>query len=447
MTALTRAAAGLPAAPVRIVHLGLGAFHRAHQAWYTAAASDAWGIAAFTGRGPEAAEILTRQEGLYCLVERGAEADSGTVIPSIVEAVDGSRLDRLDALVASPSTALVTLTITEAGYRLGRNGTPDESDPVVAADLAGAVPRSSLARLAAALDARRRTAGPIAIVPCDNLPANGDLARSGLLAFAERRDAGLARWIDENVSFVSTSVDRITPRLDDADRGIAQDLLGWEDAAPVVTEPFSDWVLQGDFPAGRPAWEKAGARFVDDLAPFEHRKLWLLNGAHSLLAYLGRVRGHEVVSDAIADEACRASVLQFWDEARRTLDDETLDSNLDLDAYCTALLERFGNARIRHHLAQIGTDGATKLRLRIVPSARAERAAGRDAAGSARVIAAWIATIREGRYGADTEADAIAVAAGDPRTLVAILDADLADDSGFLTTITAELSALQKEHS
>lgn len=443
MTALTRSAAGLPAAPVRVVHLGLGAFHRAHQAWYTAVAGDDWGIAAFTGRSADAATALAEQDGLYCLVERAADGDVATVIPSIVEAIDGSRLDRLDALVAAPATAVVTLTITEAGYRLGRDGLPDETDPVVAADLAGGVPRSSLGRLVAALDARRRTAGPIAILPCDNLPANGDLVRAGLLAFAERRDASLARWIDENVSFVSTSVDRITPRLDDADHGVAQRLLGWDDAAPVVTEPFSDWVLSGAFPAGRPAWEKAGARFVDDIAPFEHRKLWLLNGAHSLLAYLGRMRGHELVSEAIADEVCRASVVRFWDEARRTLADETLD----LDAYCTALLARFGNARIRHHLAQIGTDGATKLRLRVVPTARAERAAGGDAAASALAIAAWIAAIRVGRYGADTEAARIAATGGDPRALVAILDADLADDSGFLTTITADLSALQKEHS
>jgi fructuronate reductase len=440
--ALTRSGAGLPAAPVRIVHLGLGAFHRAHQAWYTAAAGDDWGIAAFSGRGPEAAEVLARQDGLYTLVARGAETDSASVIASIVEAVDGSRLDRLNELVAAPATAVVTLTITEAGYRLGRDGLPDESDPVVAADLAGAVPRSSLGRLIGALDARRRVGAPLAVVPCDNLPANGDLVRAGLLAFAERRDAGLATWIDENVSFVSTSVDRITPRLDDADRGIAERLLGVRDAAPVVTEPFSDWVLSGRFPAGRPAWEIAGARFVDTIAPFENRKLWLLNGAHSLLAYLGRARGHELVADAIADDVCRAAVVRFWDEARRTLDDEALD----LDAYCAALLERFGNARIRHHLAQIGVDGATKLRLRVVPAARAERAAGRDARGCATAVAAWIAAIGSGRYGTDSEAAAIARAEGDPRALLALLDADLAGDSGFLTTITAELSAMQKEH-
>ncbi|MCU1410801.1 MAG: oxidoreductase [Rhodoglobus sp.] len=441
MTALSRAAAGLQAAPVRAVHLGLGAFHRAHQAWYTAAVSDDWGIAAFSGRSPEAAEALARQDGLYTLVERDSESDRTGIVASIVEAVDGARTDRLIELVAAESTALVTLTITEAGYRLLPDGLPDAADPVMAADLAGEPPRSALGRLALALDARRATGAPIAVVPCDNLPANGALVRAGLLALAERRDAALAEWIGENVSFVSTSVDRITPRLSPADREAAGRLGPWTDAAPVVTEPFSDWILSGAFPVGRPAWEAAGARFVDDITPFEHRKLWLLNGAHSLLAYLGSVRGLDVVSDAIADPVCRGAVLDFWAEARRTLADESLG----LDEYCAALLRRFENPRIRHELAQIGLDGATKLRLRVVPTARAERSAGRDARGAATPIAAWVAAIRRGGYGADSESPAIARAAGDVRALVRILDPDLADDLAFTTTITAELSAMHKE--
>lgn len=441
MTRLTRVAAGAPAAPIRIVHLGLGAFHRAHQAWYTAAVSNDWGIAAFTGRNPEAAETLTRQEGLYTLVERGAESDTTTLISSIVQAVDGARVDRLVQLVEADSTALVTLTITEAGYRLRRDGQPDDSDPVMAADLAGAAPRSPLGRLVLALDARRRHGTPLAIVPCDNLPANGAFVRSGILGLAERRDPGLAEWIEQNVSFVSTSVDRITPRAAVDDPIVAERLSGWSDEAPVITEPFTDWILSGTFPAGRPDWEAAGASFVDRIAPFEHRKLWLLNGAHSLLAYLGTMRGFGVISDAIADPICRRSVLQFWHEARRTLNDESLG----LDAYCAALLARFANSRIRHELAQIGSDGATKLRLRVVPAARGERSAGRDAPGSVTTIAAWIATIRSGRYGADSESAAIAAAAGDVRTLIGILDTDLAEDSAFISAVTVELSSLLKE--
>jgi len=441
VTALSRATARLPAPPVRAVHLGLGAFHRAHQAWYTAAVSDDWGIAAFSGRSPDAAEVLARQDGLYTLVERDTDSDRTSVVASIAEAVDGARTDRLTELVAAESVALITLTITEAGYRLLPDGTPDAADPVMAADLAGEAPRSTLGRLVQALDARRRRGAPIAVVPCDNLPANGAFVRTGLLALAEAKDPALAVWIDENVSFVSTSVDRITPRLSAADRDAAGRLGQWTDAAPVVTEPFSDWILSGAFPSGRPPWEAAGARFVGEITPFEHRKLWLLNGAHSLLAYLGRVRGFDVVSDAIADQVCRSAVLEFWAEARRTLADESLG----LDDYCSALLRRFENPRIRHELSQIGLDGATKLRLRVVPTARAERAAGRGARGAAIPIAAWVAAIRGGRYGADSESAAIDRASGDVRALVRILDEDLADDLGFITTITVELSTMHKE--
>lgn len=440
-TPLRRSTAGFDAAPVRMVHLGLGAFHRAHQAWYTAAADDGWGIAAFSGRSPDAAEVLARQDGLYTLVTRDGGNDRAEVVSSIVEAVDGARQDRLREFVGDPQVGLVTLTITEAGYRLRADGQPDERDPLVAADLAGAAPATALGRLVDALGIRRRTGAPIAVVSCDNLSANGELLRRGVLGYAERLDPALAAWIDAEVSFVSTSVDRITPRLDDTDRDISARLLGWDDAAPVVTEPFTDWVLAGEFPAGRPAWERAGARFVTDIAPFEHRKLWLLNGAHTLLAYLGAARGHELVSEAILDEVCRARVLAFWAEARRTLADETLG----LDEYCAALLERFENPGIRHRLTQIGVDGVTKLRLRIVPTARAERAAGRDARGAATALAAWVAAVREGRDGTDSEAAAIAETGGDIRKLIALLDLELAEDAGFVTTVTTEISILRED--
>ncbi|MCU1578137.1 MAG: oxidoreductase [Rhodoglobus sp.] len=400
MTALlTRDAAGLPAAPVRLVHLGLGAFHRAHQAWWTAAVDpdNEWGIAAFSGRNPGAAEVLARQDGLFTLVERGPQRDLPQVVPSIVQAIEGARVDRLAELVAAETTVAVTMTVTEAGY--------------------GLQPGSPLARLVAALRARYRAGGaPIAIVPCDNLPGNGAVVRAALLELA---DADLEQWIEGSVSFVSTSVDRITPRLADADLDIAERLGGLADRAPVITEPFRDWTLSGAFPAGRPPWELAGAKFVDDIAPYEKRKLWLLNGAHSLLAALGQLRGHELVAQAIIDPVCREGVIEFWAEARRAIDDESLG----LDAYCAALLERFENPRIRHELAQIALDAETKLRLRIVPVARAERAAGRGADGCARAIAAWCALV-----GGRVEG----------------LDRDLAADTGFMSTVSAELAVMQR---
>lgn len=442
---LSRTALHLPPAPIRIVHLGLGAFHRAHQAWWTGAVDpdNEWGIAAFSGRGPTAARILAEQDGLFTLIERGVTRDAPSLVTSIVEAVDGARVDRLVELVASPQTAVVTLTVTEAGYRLFPSGAPNTDDPVMARDLAvlaeGGEPTSPLARLVTALDARRHHSGaPMTVVPCDNIAANGHFVSTGIAALAERRSSALAEWIASSISFASTSVDRITPRLAEADRGISERLTGWADAAPVVTEPFRDWVISGSFSAGRPAWERRGAVFVDDVEPFERRKLWLLNGAHSLLAYGGIVRGHRFVAEAVADEKCRTSMLQFWDEARRKLPFGTAD----LDEYCQSLLERFENGRMRHELAQIAVDGAAKLRLRVVPTARAELEAGREAIGCATALASWIAATRSGRAGADSEASAIDAAAGDVRELVAVLDRDLSEHSSFISTIHRQLDAV-----
>lgn len=438
-----------PAAPIRIVHLGLGAFHRAHQAWYTQHAVDAadWGIAAFTGRSPDAARMLASQDGLYTLIERGPDGDRAEIIGSISAAYDGADTARLTALLAAPTTAAVTLTVTEPGYRLRRDGLIDGADPEVIRDIAALrgtdpMPVTALGRLLAGLAARRRAdAGPVAVVPCDNIPANGPLIRRAVHELALRVDAGLAAWVAEQVSFVSTSVDRITPRTTAADLASAAELTGFADAAPVVAEPFSDWVLCGDFPAGRPAWETAGVRFVADIEPFEQRKLWLLNGSHSLLAYLGTLRGHLTVADAIADPECLAAVREFWAEAAATLPE-----GLDIDAYCAALLDRFGNARIAHRLAQIGMEGATKLGPRIAPIAHAQLAAGRDARGCAAVLAAWIVLAQRGTLPTDARAADIshAVRAVDPvRALVAVVDPPLATGETFVRSVRTQVSALQ----
>jgi fructuronate reductase len=421
---------GAPAAPTRVVHLGLGAFFRAHQAWYTHRAADAadWGIAAFTGRSAGAAAELAPQDGLYTLVERGADGDRLEVVGSVVEVWDCARTDRFVALLAAPSTAVVTLTVTEKGYRLGADGRPDVKDRDVKADLALLAAladgnlvdalgvRTALGRVVVGLEARRRAGGePIAIVPCDNVPANGPTVRSAVIALAAVVSAELVAWVGERVSFVSTSVDRITPRAVDADRATVATLSGYDDAAPVVTEPFTDWVLAGDFPAGRPAWETAGARFVPDVEPFERRKLWLLNGAHTLLALLGPARGHGTVAEAIADPALRGAVEALWDEASRHLPD-----GLDLPAYRAALVERFTNARIEHRLEQILLDTDQKLPIRIVPVALAERAAGRSAAACAAPIAAWVS-----------------LRGGSARDVVAALSPGLGADDGFVELVAS----------
>jgi len=445
--------------PVRIVHIGLGVFHRAHQAWFTDRARDGaeWGIAAFTGRNPQAALQLAAQDGLYTLIERAAARDTASIVASIAEAVDGADLERFLALLSSPSTAIVTLTVTEAGYRLTPTGQPNPVDSMLSTDLryiAAAMrrrhllarssggPQTALGRLLLGLEARRRDdGGPIAIVPCDNIPNNGGFVASGLNSMASRTDDQLAIWIDRNVSFVSTSVDRITPKTTLADAITAELLTGWQDHAPVVTEPFKDWVLSGNFPAGRPAWESAGAQFVSDIEPFERRKLWLLNGAHSLLAYVGLCRGHETVADAMADRLCLDLVNEYWDEAARHLPTD----ELDVVSYRAALVDRLENPRIEYRLRQIGTDGLAKLRARIVPVVLAERADGHTAAASIRGLGTWLLLILAGADFVDTEAAAITVAARNPfhtavEELTSLVEPRLLEDS-FVMTLLRQIAS------
>lgn len=366
------------APPVRIVHLGLGAFHRSHQAWYTARASDAeqWGIAAYSGRSVALAEALNAQGGRYTLVVRSADADRSEVIGSIARAHGGSELTRFVADVAAPTTSILSLTITEAAY------SPRETDADVpllrtladGADPSTLQPSTALGRVVLALDARRRSgSGPLALVSCDNLPDNGGMLRAAVRSLAGGVP-GLMDWVEQSVSFVSSSVDRITPRLSSDET--AELAVRYSDRAPVVTEPFSDWVIEGDFPAGRPRWETAGARFTDDLEPWEARKLWLLNGAHTLLASLGRLRGHSTVSESIADAECLRAVEAYWEEACGHL-----PATLELREYRAALLDRFRNPRIRHLLEQIALDSDTKVRVRIVPVAERLRAGHRSMDG------------------------------------------------------------------
>jgi fructuronate reductase len=410
---LTRNTVARDVAPIRIVHIGLGAFHKAHQAWYTDVVDERneWGIAAFTGRTPTAAEIVSAQDGLYTVIERGPERDSARVIGSIVEAIDGSDTARLTQLLSSPRTAIVTITITEAGYLLNPDGSPILTDEALRADLESLsrTDRQSstpICRIIDGLAARRANGGgPLAIVPCDNMPQNGAMLRTGVLSLAEWWGPELRAWIAENVSFVSTSVDRITPRTTESDLASAEALTGFSDRAAVVTEPFHDWVLCGAFPAGRPSWETAGARFVDEIEPFEKRKLWLLNGSHSLLAYAGRLRGHATVSEAASDPVCREWMTDFWNEAAHHLPAE-----LDVPMYCRSLLDRYANSRIEHRLEQIGQDASTKLGVRIVPVILAERLAGRTAEAGVRVLASWIALLISGANPPDSKHHAIRTA-------------------------------------
>jgi fructuronate reductase len=351
---------------------------------------------------------------------------------------------------------VVTTTVTEAGYLRRADGGLDMKVQQLQADLEAlrsdpdAVVRTAPARLVSGLAARRRAdAGPLALVPCDNMAANGEAVTRVVGELAERLDPALAQWIADSVSVVTTEVDRITPRSTADDSSAVLSATGHRDDSPVVTEPFTEWTLCGAFPAGRPRWEDAGAVFTSDVTPFENRKLWMLNGAHSLLAYAGSMRGHETVAEAIADDACWEWVEQWWAVAALHL----TQPEAELDAYRRALLTRFANPRIRHLLVQIAADGSQKLPIRILPVLRAERSAGRIPPVATRILAAWICHLRGmGAPVSDVRAATVEAAAAGPippavRRVLAELDAALAADEAVVAAVidqVRELSAVAR---
>ena len=455
---LSRSLLGLPAAaPVRLVHLGLGNFHRAHQAWYTANASDGsgWGIAAFTGRRPDAAEALAPQDGLYTLITRSAEGDTFDVMGPISAVHPASDHQAYLGYLRRPEVAVMTITVSEAGYVRGPDGHLDLSRDVITADIAALqdnieAPVSSLpGKLVAGLLARRDAdAGPISILSCDNLPENGAVTSTVVTDLAAVVDATLPAWMEKHVDFATSMVDRITPATTAEDRSLVARAQRYEDASPVPTEPFAEWVISGSFPAGRPAWEDAGARLVEDITPYEQRKLWLLNASHSLLAYAGSIRGHATIDEAIADPQCRSWVEALWDEASRHL---TLPADMIAD-YRAALLQRFANPRVRDQLSRIAADGSVKLPVRIVPPLRAERTDGRMPVGGATAIAAWILHLRgRGAPIKDPGADRARKAADaddEPTAVSGVLEtlySGLGDDSALVRVIIEQMQALTEQ--
>ena len=441
---------GRTAAP-RTIHLGLGAFHRAHQAFYTHRAEQQTGtetgIHGFTGRKPDAAETLAAQGFRYTLIERGADGDRFEPIDTISRASAGADLDAWRQAWQVPDLQLITLTITEAGYRIG------EDD--LAALQAGR-PESAMARILDGLQTRRRNdLGPIAVVSCDNLADNGSVLGGRVRSLAERWDPELAAWIDDGISFPGTMVDRITPATTDADRELA---TGWlrshgeadaVDRMPVVCEPFTEWVIAGDFPAGRPAWEQVGVTIVDDVAPYEQRKLWLLNAGHSMLAYVGLARGVRTIDQAMQDVVCTELLEELWAGAAEVL---PFDDS-EIDAAKQALRDRFTNPRIAHNLAQIAGDGSQKLPNRSLGIYRARRDAGLPL-GTAipATLAGWLIhlgtdlvndqgvadlLIRFKEAGADTPIRQIPV-------MLAFFGSDVGDDHELAAAIEKQLGQLTR---
>jgi fructuronate reductase len=448
---------GRAAAPVRLVHLGLGNFFRAHQCWYTEHAPDAadWGFAAFTGRAsaPMVSD-LNEQQGLYTLVSRAADVDRFEVLSTLSRAHAATDQDAWLRYFQAPELSAVTITVTEAGYLRGPGGGLDTGRPDVQADIEAlrsnpmGLVRTAPARLVAGIAARRRAdAGPLALVPCDNTPGNGVLAERVVRDLAQLIDADLAGWLEGSVAVVSTMVDRITPRPAPEDLAAVLESTGFDDCCPVVSEPFHEWVLSGAFPAGRPRWQDAGAAFTSDVTPYEHRKLWLLNGAHSLLAYAGSITGHETVAGAAADETCRSWLEEWWTVASPHLNQPTAE----IATYRAALLERFANTRMHDRLDRIAADGSQKLPIRILPVLRAERAAGRVPPGATRVLAAWVCHLRGlGAPVNDVRASEVVPLAKGPLAeavprVLASLDLALGADTDVVTIVVDQSKELSRQ--
>lgn len=378
-----------------IVHLGVGAFHRAHQAVYTdevMVLDPKWGIVAASLRSADTYDALEPQDGLYTLSVRSQEGEALRVIGSISRVIVAPRaIDDLLAVMSNPGIRIVSLTVTEKGYcHDPATGTLNEAHPDIVHDLANLhAPRSAPGFIIEALR-RRRDAGvpPFTILTCDNLPSNGRTVKRVLTRFAELISPELGRFVADEVSCPSTMVDRIVPATSDEDRTRITGALGVADAWPVVTEPFTQWVIEDRFPQGRPAWEEAGAEFVSDVEPYEHMKLRLLNGSHSTLAYLGYLSGYETVADTIADPAFVRLIEGLMNEEVTPTLHMPVATNLA--PYKRALIERFKNPALKHRTWQIAMDGSQKLPQRLLGTVRDRLRVDAPINRLALGVAAWM---------------------------------------------------------
>ena len=385
-----------PAPATGIVHFGPGAFFRAHLAAYTdeamAAAGGDWGILAVSLKSPRAVDQLGPQGGVYSAVELAPGGRIARRIGAIADCLLAPRdPERVIAAIADPATRIVSLTITEKGYGYDpATGGLDEVHPDIAHDLAMPdTPQSAMGLLLAGL--RRRAvsgAGGLTVLSCDNLAENGKVTGAVLRGFAHAVAPEMAGWIDDHIRCPSAMVDRITPATTPADLDQLEVDEGYRDPAAVMHEPFRQWVIEGDFAAGRPAWDRAGAEMVRSVAAHERMKLRCLNGTHSALAYLGALAGHETVAEATQDPVFAAFCTRLW--AQEIVPTLTAPEGTDLQAYTQALLTRYQNPAIRHLTHQIAMDGSQKLPQRIIATLADTLAAGRLAPGLCLVLAAWM---------------------------------------------------------
>jgi mannitol 2-dehydrogenase len=449
-----------------VVHFGVGGFHRAHQAMYHDRLMNAgealdWGIC---GAGVMPADrrmkaALEAQHGLYVLVVKHSD---GTYEPRVVGSIVEYLLadDDPEALIeklAAETTRIVSLTVTEGGYFLDNvTGEFDATNPAVAADLApGAVPRTTFGLITEGL-ARRRAHGvaPFTVMSCDNLQGNGHLTHRVLTEFARRRDPELGEWIEHEVRFPNSMVDRITPVTTDEDRRELRERFSIDDRWPVVCEPFTQWVLEDRFVNGRPPYERAGVQVVDDVEPYELMKLRLLNASHQALAYFAYLCGYRLVHEAAQDPAFRAFLLGYMDEeATPTLADVP---GVDLRVYKHTLIERFSNPEVRDTVARLCAESSDRIPKWLLPVVRRNVETGGELRRSAAIVAGWA------RYaeGVDEQGDSIQVVdqladqlvpiarrqRDDPLAFIANreLFGDLIDDERFVAAYRATLRSLHE---
>jgi fructuronate reductase len=444
---------------VGVVHLGVGAFHRAHQAVFTeeaaaAAGEDRWGILGVTGRSPRVAEQLVAQDGLYGVLTKGRTTTSLRVIGSMRGAAAlGAESERVLDAVAAPTTHIVSSTVSEKGYRRSPSGGADVAHPDLAADVAALTAeltggsttqgaRTPIGALVRGLARRHRDHGaPLTVVCCDNMMDNGRVVERlvhGIVdAVPGREAAGLRVWIQDHVRFPVTMVDRITPATTDAHRAEAQALSGVRDDALVVAEPFLQWVVEDLFAGPRPRWDLVpGATITDDVAPYERAKLRMLNGTHSAVAYLGALRGLRLIDEAVTDP-------EIGELARRLLDDDVIPTltppaGLDLHRYRDDILERFANPSTGYTTLQVAGDGSQKVPIRLLSTIADRLAAGVVPAAATRAVAAWLVFVARGR-----DVAGAGLALDDPladrlREAAAGSDAGLADRMLGLTDLFPE---------
>ncbi|GAA0483684.1 mannitol dehydrogenase family protein [Parasphingorhabdus litoris] len=450
-----------------VVHLGVGAFHRAHQALYfdqlMTNGAEGWMICGASLRSATVPQQLDPQDSLYTAVVRSDHSEKRLIVGSISDVIFApDNPQSLVAAIAAPQTALVTLTITEKGYLIDpASGALIRKDPHLAADLSSLDrPRTALGFIVAGLSRRYEEGlGPVTILSCDNLPDNGKRTRSAVLAFASEVDADLADWIKREVSFPSSMVDRIVPATTSDDIAALTESAGYRDEAMVKTEDFTQWVIEDNFCAARPALETTGVQMTDNVAGWEMAKLRLLNGAHSMLAYLGALAGHDFVHQAMAAPGFPELLSALWDEAEETLPEV---DGLDTAIYRTDLDARFRNAALQHRTVQIAMDGSQKLPQRLLGSISDRQESAQTSPALTLSVAAWIRWqfgVDEAgkRYTVDDPlanrtAQAIAAGNDDPQAIVRamlnieqIFGTGLPQSDEFPNSVTQHLTSLMEK--